>query len=368
MTDTAGYLYAVEFLRGDEVLPPVTVAPDFAPAVEAARFTVLRRGMPPDVALAADVRVEPTWHDTLGQPYVGGIRAVAAPADGSEVEVRIPLRYFGAEASRASATLVERGLLVAGESLAFLVTAYRRDERTSSDASQMEAGFHGDGGPHPAGVAAQALDVHEVHVSRPLRQQSLAARLGTATHVGDPDPDAVAVLFPDRVIAQARAMPSGAEDLEVGGFLIGYVCRDTGSGDVFLEITDLLPARHTRATIATLTFTPDTWWHARAALTLRQRGESFLGWVHTHPVTAMCRQRGCSEEARRRCPMASGYFSGHDRFLHQTMFPSAYSVALVVNDWEFAPIGVSLFGYRQGLIEPRGFHVVAEVSSAAGGR
>ena len=80
--------------------------------------------------------------------------------------------------------------------------------------------------------------------------------------------------------------------------------------------------------------------------------------ANTHPVTAICRHQGCSEEAQRKCPMARDYFSEHDRFLHRTMFPRSYALGLVVNDWTFAPPSASLFGYRAGLIDVRGFLVV----------
>ena len=56
--------------------------------------------------------------------------------------------------------------------------------------------------------------------------------------------------------------------------------------------------------------------------------------------------------------MASGFFSAQDRALHRAVFPRAYAVALVVNQIAEQEQTFSLFGWRQGLIQARGFHVL----------
>ncbi len=347
---TTGYVYAIELLHGDQALPAVRVTPDFAPAVEAARFAAFRAGTPSEVAFVAATAVVPRWDDTLGEPYLAGLTA-SARAHGCTSAVDVPLRYFGDAARAATASLVQQGALDAGDTLTFRVTAYRGDRGASSPGEPGHA--------REAGVSEPAtLEVQELAVSLDVRDGTLRDRLGAAQPQGTQHPDDVHVFMPASIVEDAMALASTAEDTEAGAFLVGHVRRDTDAGDVFVDVTDLLPARHTQATVSTLTFTPDTWWDARAALTLRSRGESFLGWVHTHPVSAMCRRQGCSPDAQRQCPMARDFFSEHDRLLHRTMFPRAHTVALVVNDWDFAPISVSLFGYRHGLIEPRGFHVI----------
>jgi hypothetical protein len=350
---TSGYVYAIEFLRGDQALPAVGVTPDFAPAIEAARFAAFRAGAPPETAFVAEGQIEPRWHQTLGEPYIAGLAAFAHGC-GSPTAVEVPSRYFQEAACAASAPLVQQGVINAGEPLSYLVTAFR-GARDSSSRRRRAA-------PEAIDVTRRAeIEVEELSVSIDVREEALATRLGTASRHGQHHPEDVNVLIPGPLLEEARALVAVAEEMETGGLLVGHVCRDTDSRDVFLDVTDLLPARHTQATVSTLTFTSETWWDARAALALRGRGESFLGWLHTHPVSAMCRRKGCSPEAQRNCPMARDFFSGHDRFLHKTMFPRAYAIALVVNDWDFAPISVSLFGYRHGLIEPRGFHVVDAV-------
>ena len=360
MTDvqTSGYVYAIEFLRGAQVMPAVRVTPDFAAAAEAARFAAFRAGTPPGAAFVAEGRIDPRWHDTLGEPYIAGLTA-AAHASGCTAAVEVPLQYFGDAARAATVSLVQQGVVSAGEALSFLVTAFR-GARESSSLPRATARNRTTSRDTPRSRSRTSRCRSTCETSR------WTARLAAAEPHGEQNADDINVLIPGWLIDEARALVSIAEDIETGGFLVGHVCRDTDTRDVFLVVTDLLPARHTEATVSTLTFTPETWWDARAALALRRRGESFLGWVHTHPVSAMCRRQGCSPEAQRECPMAKDFFSVHDRFLHKTMFPRAHAVALVVNDWEFAPTSVSLFGYRRGLIEPRGFHVIDAGDQARG--
>jgi hypothetical protein len=332
------FVYSLEFLRDGQTLTSVRVTPDFAPVVEAARFAALRRGLPLEDAFAARGVIAPRWHATLGQPYTAGLVATAFTSSGHETSIDVPPRFFSDSARAATASLVAEGVVAAGESLTYQVAAYICGERAGSDAT--------------------GLVIEDLPTSLALSDDTLDARLAGTVSEGAADATDVPVLIPRNVLDDARGLTLIDPGLETGGFLVGRVCRDRARGDIFLDVTDMLPARHTASTISTLTFTPETWWGVNAALALRNRGETCLGWVHTHPVTAMCRKRGCSQEAQRSCPMAREFFSEHDRFLHRTMFPRAHAIALVVNDWEFAPTSVSLFGYRAGLIESRGFHVV----------
>jgi hypothetical protein len=63
--------------------------------------------------------------------------------------------------------------------------------------------------------------------------------------------------------------------------------------------------------------------------------------------------------------MSGDFFSAHDHALHRTVFPSAYSIALVANDVATGDVTFSAFGWRDGLLEPRGFHVVATPARVA---
>ena len=83
-----------------------------------------------------------------------------------------------------------------------------------------------------------------------------------------------------------------------------------------------------------------------------------LGWFHSHPVREWCKK--CPLEDQRRCRMAHDFFSPQDVLLHRTMFSPAFNVALVVNDVAFSDPTFSLFGWRHGLVQPRGFALISE--------
>ena len=65
----------------------------------------------------------------------------------------------------------------------------------------------------------------------------------------------------------------------------------------------------------------------------------------------------CPEEKRKNCSILRDFFSRDDQALHRTVFPRAYSVALVANDVPDGDLCFSLYGWKQGLITPRGFYI-----------
>ena len=81
-----------------------------------------------------------------------------------------------------------------------------------------------------------------------------------------------------------------------------------------------------------------------------------LGWWHSHPVKAWC--KSCPVERQQVCTFRDGFLSAEDRLLHRTVFPRAYSFALVLSD--VADLGVTYraFGWRAGILQPRGFHLL----------
>jgi hypothetical protein len=162
------------------------------------------------------------------------------------------------------------------------------------------------------------------------------------------------VLLPE-VLEQAVALARGAPDLEVGGVLSGTLARDV-DGELFLEVRALLPARHAVSRPDRLTFTADTWADARAALALRGGDECLLGWFHSHPF--FC--RNCSPQAQRQCVFATPFLSEHDRSLHRAVFGRPFDVALLVTDRGPAGHVCSLFGWRQGMLEQRAYHVFGD--------
>ncbi len=193
---------------------------------------------------------------------------------------------------------------------------------------------------------AQAIDV---------RDRGFGALVAGAAGVGDGDASDIEVVVPEAVLEETRALTLQAGERETGGILLGHLCRDGERGDIGVEVTAHLPARHTVGDAVKLTFTSDTWTDVRAAVALRRAGELLVGWWHSHPAHAWC--KACPVERQRVCHLSTGFLSPEDRALHRAMFPSAFTQALVVTN-SAAGLDIRLFGWRRGALQPRGFRLL----------
>lgn len=119
---------------------------------------------------------------------------------------------------------------------------------------------------------------------------------------------------------QAHAAP----EHEVGGLLLGTVYEERGQ--LLVAVEEAVEARHTRATLGSLTFTVETW----LDLLPRRRAEAaVVGWYHSHPGHGI-------------------FLSAHDLDVHRNFFSdAAWYLALVVDplreEW-------GVFGWDKGEI------------------
>lgn len=332
--------FLIELLRENgETVGRADVDPDWDPAVECARFAGLRTlGVwAPEASAVRGVR--PVWDPRRGEPYVRGFSVdLAAPGDSAWQESFPAARYFGPLARAAATQLVAEGVLKEGERFRYRTLAYAR---ASEDIAE---------GPAPFDV---------VERPQPLRIRERETPDCSSTAAGDTQTGDFDVFIPAGVLEEASALTRQAGDVETGGILIGHLTREQGATDVGVEVTALIPARHTVRASTTLTFTSDTWTDVRRAVELRRREELLVGWFHSHPQLTWCREKGCPLEQQRACAAADGFFSADDLALHRTMFPRAFAVALVMTH-SVKGVLPRLFGWRSGCFEPRGFRVIAE--------
>ena len=337
------YQYTLDLLSEDaRPLDRVVLAPDWAPALEWVRFEGIREGRLPAVTAAVPGVVKPVWDGRAGEPVVAAFRAAVRTERGDEVAREIPTAYVRSLAQQASATLVERGVLRAGDAFRYVISAF----------------------PAPrAEPQTDGFSVEEIVQPLPLAGAPLASFFGNSVPAGPDEPvGRLPVFLPRRVLDEAVESARQAGDMETGGVLVGKLRRDSGghaaAPDIFVEITAQVPAPHTLSQSTKLTFTAETWAAVQAAITLRRRNELMLGWWHFHPD--FCRLRNCPVERRAHCPGASPFFSAEDVHLHATCFPSAYHVALLISDRTPDGMTWSLFGWSQGMVTARGFHVLTD--------
>ena len=341
----SAYTFMLDLYRQDgRPVGQSLLDPDWTPALEWLHFEGIREGrLPPLMAVnlaPGSYQVEPVWHPQCGQPRVSGFR-VTLPANGSgEIARDIPITYVRGAAERASAVLVEKGLLQRGDTFQYVVSAF-------ADPPQVRA----------AQTLTADFSVEDVVQPLPLRESSMAALLPAEVDSrGKHTAGDVAVFVQQTVVDEALALAERAGDVETGGILVGFLHRDASIPDIFVEVTAQIAAPHTNAATTKLTFTPDTWTAVRAALALRKRGELMVGWWHYHPD--FCRLRECPEEKRRQCTASSAFFSSEDVALHTALFARAYNTALLISDSAATGLTASLFGWRQGMVAARGFYII----------
>jgi proteasome lid subunit RPN8/RPN11 len=277
---------------------------------------------------------------------VEGFRAVVARDRPPPATFDIPLTYVASLARAASSRLIEQGKLEAGDRFQYVVCAYACEGRHAAS-----------GNEEPSRVAVRAVG-QVLNAS----DRDMAALLAGSWPCGPVEEDQMPVFVPQRIIEEAVELMAAAGDKETGGILIGHLRRDPVRRELFLEVTAQVQAQHAEHEPTRLTFTPETWTAADAALALRARGEIYAGWWHTHPAKHWCDD--CPPEKRQRCKVSGlppgDFFSAHDVALHRAVFPRAYSVALVISDGceDAGRPTWRLFGWRYGMLMARGFHVL----------
>lgn len=324
---------------GDLPLP----APDFEAALQWSFLRGLDEGRAFPYAHPESATVEPVWCGEAGRPFVSHVSVILTDADDRPYSCDIPvIGYFRSAIQKASSTLVEAGTLKLGELFNYKVCAVRELQSGRSLAN---------GRP-----IAESDDLVVEPVANPftVEPKEMSPLLGASERHGGPawnDRD-LPVFIPVRVLDELIGLADGVEEVETGAILVGNVFRDSGGG-LFTEVAAQIPAHHTIADRASLTFTAETWAAVDAAIELRGRGERILGWAHTHPFWC----RACPDERRRSCPLGAPMFSEADRTVQRTVFGQAHQLAFLLSFLGGDRPSVDLFSWREGLITARGFYV-----------
>ena len=341
------YRYAIEIYGSDgQCAGQVPASVDWLPALEWTWFQGVRRGRLELTDGMDSSAIRPNWSTESGEPYVDGfgVTIMSERLDGTSED--FSTAYFKGAVTAATAQLRETGRLNKDEDVRFLALA------TFDDA-------HAEAGP------TRHLKSRELPPEVTIVPSTLADFVGASTLSnapgGETNADDIPIVIPRRVLDEIRDLTQRAGATETGGILIGHLRQDSSLSELFLEITAQIPAAHAPAKVDRMSFTPETWTAAQAAIDLRKSEEIFLGFFHSHPVYEWCRK--CPEEKRKVCPLARGFMSADDCQLHRTIFPKAYTCALVTSHVvENRDIVHSLFGWRRGAIEPRDFYIYEEAT------
>lgn len=336
------YAYAITLSRLDgRSLGQVSVTVDWEPALEWMRFVRLRRHLP-TTEPGAVTTIQPLWDSRSSAPWIEGFRVWIG-----DVSADFELRYFYGLAQEASHHFLEKGELIPGERFLYSVAAYP----CQADPAQQPG--------------KSLFTVEEVMSSLPVIETSLEAFAQTSRPFGSMHGEDIPVFIPQSVLDEATTLTQAAGALETGGILIGHIHRDAGQedGDLFLEVTAQIPARHTHAELMRLTFTAETWTDVQAAIDLRQKAEAMVGWWHSHSWL-MHTSKEEKKSQNSSCQTDALFLSTDDCLLHYTIFSRAWSIALVISNTP-ARLTWALFGWRQGMIAHRGFSITDTITETA---
>jgi proteasome lid subunit RPN8/RPN11 len=337
----AAYQFRLELFCDRRVHEVPLATADFGRAIEATFFDGLRRGVFRDYDFRAEGAViEPHFFQAKdGSPRVESFE-VALPAPGGGHRLAFDRRFFHTLVRRTGAELVLAGCVAEGSVLLYQIAAYRDDAvRPAAGGMRIE-------------LEAEAPEI-------PIRAGSRRA-LGPSEAWDRPRPGDFPVLLPRHVIDEAVDEARRAPDREVGGVLLGHLRRDSDSGELFLEVTCLVPAEQTQATELSVTFTAETWARVREVIAVRGEGEIFAGWMHSHPMR-FCAE--CPLPVAQECINKVLFYSADDEFLMELSFARPFMVGLLAAveprlEGALSHAPVRLYGWKNGLIEARGFEVI----------
>jgi hypothetical protein len=342
------YSYVLDLFRENgSLVGQASVAPDWLPAIDWCRFSAIRADLCPPVMNGEGHSIKPLWDSKIGQPHIAGVRVVLSGKNGKQrFSGEIPTAYFSGLAQQAASLFVKRGLLRAGDVFWCRVSAFPAETDRSDEPENP-----------------QGISVHKIERPLPLSPKPLEGLLNGAEFLGQAHRADFPVFIPQQILDEISTCTTGAKDAnEIGGILIGRLHRDTASSEILAQVTAQIPAKHTDSKINRLTFTKETWTSIRAAIDLRGKEELMLGWWHTHNfMMETC--KGCEKASQGKCPSPI-FMSSQDTHFHRTVFARPWSIALVAGESPCAGLQYELFGWRYGMIQPRGLYVVNPSSIA----
>jgi len=307
---------------------------DFHRAVESAFFAVLRRGEVRDYTPPLEQAVILPAGRREG-PASSGFEVVLSTPGGEHRE-RFGLEYFKSLMLRTGAQLALAGKVAPDARVGFRLTSF-----LDEPCGRSKTGLIFDLDAEPATI--------------PIRDGD-RGQLGVTTAWDDPKPDDFPVLIPRHVIEESVAEARQAPDREVGGVLLGHLRRDLFRGDLYLEVTCLVPCEQTQATALSVTFTHETWARVREVAEWRGEGELIVGWVHSHPFR-LCAE--CPNPVPAECQAKVLFYSTDDEFLMETTFARPFMVGLLTAveprlERTLGHLPVRLYGWNNETIQPRG--------------
>lgn len=160
---------------------------------------------------------------------------------------------------------------------------------------------------------------HLEEVAEPEPPVSTLAERGadiTGSDTGSSSHSPISVVLSQEIWHAFLVTTPYSAEVEEGGFLTGHVFRDRDEPSCFIvEITDVIPAVRTGASMINFTFTGESFLRIGEKISASDTREQLLGWYHTHLFSATD---------------ALG-LSSVDIDLHRSTFRRPWQVAALIN-------------------------------------
>jgi proteasome lid subunit RPN8/RPN11 len=320
----------------------LTVA-EFGHAIRSTSFDAVCCGLADSYqSLPESARIEPSFPDGATSPQAKGFRVTIPLPDGRDHHRDFDLSYFGSAANRYQAQLLRTQAMTGEQRLHYRLTAFLNDEESAQPATRLNISFD-----PPDNIALAA---------------GRRGDFGAATPFDQPNQADLPVLVDQHVLDEAVSEARENPEHEIAGFLLGRLCRDELSQEVFVAVTGLASARNTtEATETSVTYTPASFAQVRDIIALRGNGESVIGWYHSHPFK-LCAE--CPLPTPPECIAKVLFYSQDDIHLMETTFEQPFMVGLLTAvepriEEAIGHLPVRLYGWRNGRINERGFEVVS---------
>ena len=312
----------------------------------------LRKGCPDVPLRELDVRLIPVLEKQGHASCAGFLLQTTNPA-GQPTTLHFSIFSLAHVADRASRRLLADGALKPGETYYYEVLAEPATDHQPAAAPKAPA------------FTITARSPALTYMTVPL-----PPLLAAAEAVGPSDHDGCPVLYTRAAFEAAeRFARKGAafdEPTETGAVLLGPLCSCPDTGEFFVVVVDAIEPVAAEQTKFSLTYSGHTWAMLQRIVRARQsqpatRAHRILGQCHGHNFLPDDGKdcRACPK--RDACTLTSVFVSPHDRQWTRAVFAH--------QPWGFCHIYGNnargqkvntLFGLRDGQLQERGFHVIAD--------
>lgn len=165
-----------------------------------------------------------------------------------------------------------------------------------------------------------------------------AERRPCAVRADEPDSD-FAIVVADATWAAMQEHAHTRLDAEVGGVLLGKVCRDTRETP-YLLIDGHVAALEAESRASNVTFTGESWTKIHESIDRDFPGAQIVGWYHTHPSFGI-------------------FLSEMDVFIQRHFFEAPHQVAIVID-----PVANTHGGFAWRAGKPMPMKLLIEKSDA----